>query len=129
MNTQPPFSNPAADAMFDPQASEFEKNYSMATHLTLLAIHVALPLVPAIVMYLIKRDESPFIRDHGKEAINFQISLLLYTALGFVTMPLCGAGFVIFTATYVLGVLGMILAAVAAKSGRYYRYPACIRII
>ncbi len=117
------------DAMFDPGAGEFERNYSMALHLSVLAMHFALPLVPAIVLYMIKKDESSFIRDHGKEAINFQITLLLYAALAFVTFPLCFVGIVIGTAAYVLGIVGMILATVAAKSGRYYRYPACIRVL
>jgi len=117
------------DPLADPHATEWERHYSMGLHLTLLAIHVAVPLVPAIVMYMIKKDESPFVADHGREAVNFQLSLLLYGLIGALLIPACGTGFVVITATYVLGIVGMIFAAMAANKGRYYRYPACLRFL
>ena len=108
---------------------EWERHYALAMHLSLLAIHVAVPLVPVIVLYLIKKDESPFIRDHGREAINFQISMLVYAIIGGILVPACGIGFAVLTAVYVLGIVGMILAALEANKGRFYRYPACIRFL
>lgn len=119
----------STDPMADPHAQEWERHYSTGLHLTLLAIHVAVPLVPAVVMYLIKKDESPFVADHGREAINFQLSLLIYGLIGFALVPACGSGFVVITAAYVLGIIGMIFAAMAANKGRYYRYPACLRFL
>ena len=117
------------DPMGDPFAQEWERNYSMAMHLTLLAIHIAIPVIPALVLYLIKKDESPFVKDHGREAINFQITLIIYAIAGGLLVPICGIGFVVLTAVYVLAIVGMILASVAARSGKYYRYPACIRFL
>jgi uncharacterized Tic20 family protein len=133
----PPGSPPQGDAargqphdpLRDPDVQEWERHYSLAMHLTLLAIHFAIPLVPVIVLYLIKKDESPFIRDHGREAINFQISLLIYAIIGGILVPFCGIGFIVLTAVYVLGIVGMILAALEANKGRFYRYPACIRFL
>ena len=117
------------DPLADPHASEWERHYSMGLHLTLLAIHALMPLVPAVVMYLIKKDESPFVADHGREAVNFQLSLLIYGLVGFLLLPACGTGFVILTGVYVLGIVGMIFAAIAANTGLYYRYPACLRFL
>jgi len=114
----------------DAQAQEWERTYAMFTHLALLTFHIIVPLAPTIVLWLIKRDKSPFIDDHGREAINFQITLLIYglatLAIGFVT---CGVGFVLWVPVYMLGIAGMILAAVAANKGQYYRYPMTIRFL
>jgi len=109
---------------------EWERTYAVFTHLSLAAVLViAVPVVVPLVMWLIKREKSPFIDDHGKEAINFQISLLLYNLVGLVLTPLCGIGFVVFAAVAVLGVVGVIMASVASSKGRLFRYPACIRLV
>lgn len=117
------------DPMAAPGLQEWERHYSLAMHLTLLAWHIAVPVIPVLVMWLIKRDESAFVRDHGREALNFQISLLIYGVIGAVLVPLLGLGVLVIIAAYVLGIVGMILGAVAASKGRYYRYPACLRLI
>jgi hypothetical protein len=114
---------------FDPSVSEWERHYAMALHLSLLAVHLLVPLVPVVVMYLIKRGESRFVDDHGREAVNFQISLLVYAVLGTILIPACGIGVGVLAATYVLGIVGMIFAAMAANQRRYHRYPACIRFL
>lgn len=113
----------------DGHAQEWERTYALFTHLTLLTVHVLFPVVPALVMWLIKRDRSPFVDDHGREAVNFQISLVLYFLLGMLLTPACGVGVVVIGAAYVLGVVGMILAALAASRAEYYRYPVCIRFL
>lgn len=117
------------DPMADPHAQEWERHYSTGLHLSLLAIHVLVPVVPAVVMYLIKKDESPFVADHGREAINFQLSLIIYSIIGALLIPACGTGIAVLTAVYVLGIIGMVFAAMAANKGRYYRYPACLRFL
>ena len=113
----------------DPSVTEWERHYAMAMHLSLLASGLLLPVIPALVMYLIKRGESPFVDDHGREALNFQITLLIYAAVGLALIPACGTGFVVLVAALVLGIVGMILAAVAAIQRRHFRYPACIRFL
>jgi uncharacterized Tic20 family protein len=108
-------------------ASREDRTYAMVIHL-LSFLHGA-GLIAAIVMWLTRKDQSPFIADHGREAINFHISLVLYTVLGFVLLAACGLGAVIWVAEGVLAIVGVILASIAAHEGRYYRYPACIRLI
>lgn len=115
-----------AHPLTDPRADDAERLYSVFQHLTLLT-HI--PIFVALVMWLIRRDRSPFVDDHGKEAVNFQISLCIYYLIGAAASPLCGVGVPIIIAAYILGIVGMILAAVAAGKGRYFRYPACIRLI
>jgi uncharacterized Tic20 family protein len=118
----------------DPLATSEHRTYSVLMHLTLLlhATAVGLPLAPVVVlvMWLVKKDESEFIADHGREALNFQLSLIIYalvfTALGFVT---CGVTWVLGLGVYVLGIVGMILAAIAANRGEYFRYPMTLRLV
>src|SRR3954469_8419096 len=118
----------------DAQAAEWERTYSMFTHLTLLALAIPLfpvPVIPALVLWLIKRDRSPFVDDHGREAVNFQLSLVLYAlvAVPLAGLVTCGLGFLLWLPVYALGMVGMILAAIAAHKGQYYRYPATIRFL
>lgn len=115
----------------DPRAEEWERTYAMFNHLSLLTLHVLMPVIPALVMWLIKRDRSPFVDDHGREAVNFQLSLVIYALVivpvaGLIT---CGVGFVLWIPVYVIGMVGMVLGAIAANKGQYYRYPATIRFL
>jgi uncharacterized protein len=120
--------DPESDRIVDAHAQEWERTYAMFTHLSLLAFHIAMPVIPALVMWLIKREKSPFIDDHGREAINFQISLVIYYLVGALLTMIC-VGIPVLIATYVLGIVGMILASIAANKGQYYRYPATIRFL
>lgn len=115
--------------LHDPTAQPWERNYALATHLAGFAWHLLIPVVPSLIMWLIKREESAFIDDHGREAINFQLSLLVYGLIGLATFWICGLGFLVWAAAYVLGIVGMILGAIAASKGEFYRYPACLRFL
>ncbi len=120
----------AGGRLVDPQAEEGERLYAMFTHLSLLAAHFV-PVVPALVMWLIKRDKSPYLDDHGREAVNFQISLLLYMVVIIPVIGLltCAIGWFLYLPLYVLAIVGMIRGAIAANRGEYYRYPATIRLL
>lgn len=119
--------DPAQHPLYDAHAQEWERTYAMFTHLSLLAAHFV-PIVPTLILWLIKRDTSAFIDDHGKEAVNFQISLIIYLVSATV-LAMCVIGVPIIIAAYALAIVGMILAAVAANRGQFYRYPMCIRFI
>jgi uncharacterized Tic20 family protein len=126
------FSTNAQNRLVDLDASASERNWSMWMHLSLLAYPVTMGLVfvAPLVMWLTRKDDSPFIDDHGKETINFHVSLFLYslifTGLGFLT---CGVAWGLIPGIYILGIVGMILAAKAAHRGEYYRYPMSLRLI
>lgn len=116
--------------LHDPLAVEGERTYAMFMHLMLIVAHMGVPIAPTLIMWAIKKDKSPFIDDHGREALNFQISLIIYWVgillLGLVT---CGLAWVLYVPFYVLAVAGMVLAAIAANKGDYYRYPMTIRFL
>lgn len=118
----------APGRLVDAQATNTERTYALINHLTLLA-HVPMPVVPALIMWLIKKNESPFLDDHGKEAVNFQITLVIYYLASLALTPLCGIGMGLMIATYALGLVGMVMGAMAANRGEYFRYPACLRLV
>ena len=86
--------------------------------------HVLAPLI----VWLLKRDESPEIDAHGKEALNFQISMLIYNALAAVFCIVL-IGFLILPVLWVLNALFVIIAAIKASDGELYRYPLTIRFL
>ncbi len=120
------------DRLVDADSSSDERTYALLLHLSLLAHLVTggLGVLVPVVMWLIKKGDSPFIDDHGREAINFQISLILYTLMtGVLAIITCGVAAILIIGVYVLAIVGMIMAAGAANRGEYFRYPATIRLI
>lgn len=102
----------------------------MLMHLT-LALATIVPvigIIAPVLMWQLRRTESAFIDDHGRETVNFHISILIYGVVSIALIFLC-VGWVTLPAVYVLGIVGMILAAIAANNGEYFRYPMCIRFL
>ena len=83
-------------------------------------------LVPLII-WLIKKDQSKFVDDQGKEALNFHITLLIGHVIGGVLI--CFTFGLINFAVWVLGIVFGIIGAMAANRGERYRYPFAIRMI
>jgi uncharacterized Tic20 family protein len=84
-------------------------------------------LAPLIV-WLVKRQDNPFIDEQGKEAVNFQITMLLAAAVSALLM-LVLVGFILIAIVGILMVVFPIIAAVKASEGEHYRYPISIRLI
>lgn len=143
MNTGPR----AYEPLRDDDATQVERTYAVFNHLvgltSLLSGGVpAVGLIGSIIMWRIKCKESPYLDDHGREAVNFQLSLVAYVlmsipvgiAFSIITL---GIGAVLVAPAAVLGALalialnliGTIRGAIAANRGEYYRYPMCIRFI
>jgi uncharacterized Tic20 family protein len=96
----------------------------------LLGVLVHFPghLLGPLIVWLVKRDESPEIDAHGKEALNFQISMLIYNAVAAI-FCLVLIGFVFLAILWVLNAVFVIIAAIQASDGKFYRYPMTIRFI
>ena len=116
--------------LVDPGATPDQRQYATLMHLTLLLalIMPVLSVIAPLVMWMAKKDQSPFIDDHGKETLNFHISVLIYYAIsGILVIAVIGLPMLI--AVFILSLIGMIKASSAASRGEYYRYPACIRLV
>jgi len=86
--------------------------------------HIGGPLI----VWLVKRGDSPEIDAHGKEALNFQISMLIY---GIVAGILCLVliGFALLAILHVLNVVLVVIAAMRTSEGQMHRYPFTIRLL
>ena len=124
--TPPPYEGPETPPPPPgaPSVSQDERNMAVVCHLTALV----LGLIGPLIVWLIKKDQMPFVDDQGKEALNFQISVLIYaTVSGFLVFLLIG--FVLLPLVIIFNVVMIIIAAVKASGGEAYRYPLCIRFL
>ena len=96
----------------------------------LLGVFLHFPghLLGPLIVWLAKRDDSPEIDAHGKESVNFQISMLIYNGIA-VVFCLVLVGFAFLAVLWVLNAVFVIVASVQASDGKFYRYPMTIRFI
>ncbi len=110
--------------------SQDEKTLGMLAHLLALAGFIV-PfgnIIGPLVIWLLKKDELPFVDRHGKESLNFQISIILYTVIA-VILCLILIGFLILAAIPIFNLVMVIIAAVKANNGEEYAYPLSIQFI
>jgi hypothetical protein len=81
-----------------------------------------------LIIWLIKKDEDPFINNQGKEALNFQITVAIAWVVSALLAVLC-IGVFLGAAVTVADLVFAIVASVKANSGEAYRYPVSIRFI
>ena len=102
------------------------RTMAMLAHLLALFTGILGPLI----IWLLKKDQYPFVNDQGKEAVNFQITVALAGLVsGLLTVATCGVLFPLPIAVGVLHVVFCIMATVKASTGVWYRYPLCLRLI
>jgi uncharacterized Tic20 family protein len=96
----------------------------------LLGVFLHFPghLFGPLIVWLVKRGDSPEIDAHGKEALNFQISMLIYTLISGV-FCLVLIGFLFLAILWVLNAILVIIASIQASEGKFYRYPMTIRFL
>jgi uncharacterized Tic20 family protein len=120
--------------------STAERQWAMFAHLSaLVAIWMGgLGFLGPLIVWLIKKDEMRFVDDQGKEALNFQLNVLLLTAvMGIIAVPLIfltlGLGiFLVIPLALLLGAVAIVMpivAAIKSNSGETYRYPYILRLV
>jgi uncharacterized Tic20 family protein len=106
-----------------------ERNWAVAAHLSsFAAAYVALGFLGPLVCMLLIGDRSPFARRHAVEALNFNLSWLIYLAVSAVLIFIL-VGFVLLAALGLAYLILVILGAVAASKGEEFRYPLTIRFV
>ncbi len=111
--------------------SEDDKTMAMLCHL----LGIFTGFLGPLIVWLVKKDQSPYIDHHGRESLNFQLTILLVMlALGSVTfvLMLVLVGFLLVPVLAAIPIVGLILeiiAALAAQRGEWHRYPFCIRMV
>ena len=141
---------------FDSSApAETERHWAAMAHLSALLLALLTSWaagvagsVAALVVWLLKKDESPFVAEHAREALNFNLSMLIYAcgavaigiALVGATVLTLGIGLILTLPAGILLVLACgaiamvwlvcsVIATVKAWNGEPYRYPLSIRLV
>lgn len=106
-----------------------ERNWALAAHIgSLVAAWVAMGFLCPLIILLTKGNESPFVRRHAVESLNFQITLLIYLLVSFLLFFVL-IGFVLIAVVGVFALVVIITATMAASRGEDYRYPLTIRLV
>ena len=106
------------------------RTWGMVAHLSSLA-GIIIPLgnfIGPLVVWLIKKDEMPFVNDQGKESLNFQITVTIAAVIAAATICI-GVGFILLPIVAIAAIVFAIIAAIKANEGVAYRYPFTLRLI
>ncbi len=105
-----------------PRPNSDDQLWIVFSHISLLlGVGILLPLI----VYLVKKDDSPRVSNHAKEALNFHISIIIYslacgiTCVGIPLIPFIGIAAMVLS----------IIAAVKASDPVQYRYPLTLRLV
>ena len=99
-----------------------------ATALVGFLVPVAGHIIGPLIVWLAKRQDSPEIDAHGKESMNFQISMLIWNAIAAILIIVL-IGIPILILLHILNIIFVIVASIQASEGKLYRYPLAIRLI
>uniref|UniRef100_A0A7C2K082 DUF4870 domain-containing protein n=1 Tax=Schlesneria paludicola TaxID=360056 RepID=A0A7C2K082_9PLAN len=106
-----------------------ERLFAVLCHLsTFITLFFLANLIVPLVIWILKRDSSEFVRDQGKEVLNWQISCMIYFAVsGVLVLAFIGIPLLILVAVFhmVMSIVG----AIKAWDGVAYRYPLTIRLL
>jgi uncharacterized protein len=128
METSPPLPPPAP---VNVSAIANQRTWAAFIHASaLLGVFFHFPghLLGPLILWLVKRDDAPELDAHGKEAVNFQISMLIYNIVAAV-FCLVLVGFIFLAILWILNAVLVIIASIQASDGKFYRYPITIRFI
>ncbi len=131
-DAQPGESPAFESAWVGPSAQEREtRRWGLFLHLSVLAGY-ALPIagiaVP-IAIWQLKKEELPKIDFHGKNVVNWVISLVIYAAVCGILVPFFGIGIPLLMALGVVAVVFPIVAAIKANNGEVWKYPMAISFL
>ena len=119
-NVTAPPPQPSGDA---PQE---DRTIALITHLSGIIAGFIVPLI----IWLINKDkpEKSWLTDQSKEALNFQITLLIVYVVG-VILSVILIGALINLIAWIACIVFSIIAGLAANKGEAYRYPFALRLI
>ena len=128
---EPPFASiPPAGPASAPDLEQQTRQWALCLHLSVLAgllVPIAGVVVP-ILIWQLKKAELPGLDVHGINAVNWMISALIYSVVGFILVFVIIGGPLLIVLC-VLGVVFPIIAAIKANNGVVWQYPLTIQVL
>ena len=84
--------------------------------------------IPALIVFLIRKDSPGWVLDNAREALNWQITVIIAALVSAILMFVL-IGFVLIWILIVTNLVLCILATVKASGGQAYRYPFSLRLL
>ena len=113
------------------QVQSQDRTLPVLCHVLALAGFAGIPfanVLAPLFLWLWKRESNPDVDQHGKESLNFQISMTIYTIAAAATL-LVFIGILLLPIILVANLVLIVLAALEASRGGFYRYPFTIRFL
>ncbi len=110
--------------------SQDDKNMGIVVHVASFAGYL-IPfgsILGPLIVWLMKRDEIPFVDECGRNCLNFKISMLIWVMVSFVLM-FVGIGFILIGLLAIIDIVLTIIAAMKASEGVCYKYPLSIQFL
>ncbi|PKO46843.1 MAG: DUF4870 domain-containing protein [Betaproteobacteria bacterium HGW-Betaproteobacteria-22] len=104
--------------------SNDDKNIATITHLS----GILFSFIPSLIVWLLKKDDNAYLSAQAKEALNFQITILLAQFVAMVLLVIL-VGFLLLAIVWILNIVLCIIAAISTSKGEIYRYPFTLRLI
>ncbi len=124
--------NISGEPLSSNQDNKDARMWAMFCHLGGLAGYLVPVIISGIItpliIWQIKKDKDPFIDENGKEAVNFQISIAIYSLIC-IPLVFIIIGIFLLIALGIIDLVCIIIAAIKANNGEHYRYPITIRFI
>lgn len=119
-----------------PESTPGEKSWATGLHASgfagLILVIPAANIIAPLVIWLIKRPESKYLDEVGKEVVNFHISMAIFMWAAVALAIFLGCLIVPLILPVVVGVgaiVYMVMAVMKTSEGGDFRYPATIRFI
>jgi uncharacterized Tic20 family protein len=100
----------------------------LAHLLAFVAAYIALGFIAPLIVMLVFGPRSAYVRAHAVEALNFNLTWLIYAIVAGV-LAILVIGIPILIVLGIAYVVLVIIAAVRANNGQHYRYPLTIRFV
>ena len=120
----PGYAVPAPAGPQPPLSDSDQRMWAMLAHLGGIILY----FIPALVVWLMHKERGYFVERQSKEALNFQLMLLIAYVVGWITTFIF-IGFLILAVAGIMSLIFSIIAGIAANKGEDYRYPVSIRFI
>ena len=117
--------------MNDEVISKDERMWAMLTHISAFSfflIPIFGNILGPLIIWMLKKEQYPFVDEQGKESLNFQISVSIYAFISSILIILV-VGILALIALFFLTFILVIVASVKVNDGEHYRYPLTIRLI
>ncbi|QKZ11239.1 DUF4870 domain-containing protein [Spirosoma sp. KUDC1026] len=130
MENRPPIPPYSSSSGQPPLSDSDSRTWAVITHLSAIpgSFVVIGSVIAPLIIWQIQKERSEFVNFHGKEAVNFNITMALAAAVCFVLFLILVGIFLI----WIVGAVWLIftvIAAIKASNGEYYRYPISFRFI